>query len=438
MRRSGVIPVAILLLLGLARPLRAQNGPIQMSIVGTGSRAFPIAVSQLKNLSGDDRHQMSAAFVNTLVRDLDLSGFFKVLDPHAYIEDPQNSGYDLGQFNFADWSSINAYFLVKGAVSENGSDVTLEALLFDVTQQQRMMGKRFTGSRDEVARMARRFADAVLQATTGQRGPFDSRLAFVSTRGGRFKEVYTSTADGQELFQVTNNPTINLFPSFDRSTRRLLYLSYKGGVPALYLADLGTQRESRIETGLGRPVGGALMPDGASLVAAIERNGRTNLYLLDSSGREIKPLTDNRAINVDPSPSADGKRIAFTSDRSGSPQAYVMEVERGDASARRVTYRGEYNAAPSYSPKGDKIAYQSLVSRHFEIYTVGLSGGAPTRLTEGQSPCWSPDGRYLAFSSARSGNFRLYLIQVSSGKIVQLMEDQGNDTSPTWSWWLGD
>ena len=63
-----------------------------------------------------------------------------------------------------------------------------------------MMGKNFTGYAADVPRMARRFADAILEAATGQKGPFDSKLAFVSTGGGRFKEIYTQTIDGGDLF----------------------------------------------------------------------------------------------------------------------------------------------------------------------------------------------------------------------------------------------
>ena len=228
----------------------AQMGPITMPIVGPGGQLSPIAVSGLKNLGGDDDHRVGSAFVGTLRRDLELSGYFRLLDPHAYIEDPQQSGFELGQFNFADWRSINADFLVKGSVNASGGGVKLTAYLYDVAGQRRMMGKNFSGDASDVPRMARRFADAVLEAATGQKGPFDSKLAFVSTGGGRFKEVYTQSIDGQDLFKLTDNPTINLFPSFDRSTRYVLYLSFKSMAPALYLADLqrGARRGSTART----------------------------------------------------------------------------------------------------------------------------------------------------------------------------------------------
>src|SRR5271166_2932895 len=277
----------VLAALGHAAAQGAGAGPITMMIAGPGGQLSPIAVSGLKNLGGDDDHSIGSSFVGTLRRDLELSGYFRLIDPHAYIEDPQTSGFELGQFNFADWRSINADFVVKGSVNASGPGVKLTAYLYDVAQQRRMMGKNYSGDAGDVPRMARRFADAILEATTGQRGPFDSKLAFVSTQGGRFKEVYTQSIDGQGMYRLTDNPTINLFPSFDRSTRYVLYLSYKSMAPALYLADVKAQREAKIESPHGRVIGGTLSPDGEKIVAAIERDGATNLFLITREGAEI-------------------------------------------------------------------------------------------------------------------------------------------------------
>ena len=411
-----------------------------MPIMGPGGQLSPIAVSGLKNLGGDDDHHVGNAFVSTLRRDLELSGYFRLLDPHAYIEDPQSSGFELGQFNFADWRSINADFLVKGSVNASGG-VKLTAYLYDVAQQRRMMGKSYSGDAGDVPRMARRFADAILEAMTGQKGPFDSRLAFVSKGGGRFKEVFVQSVDGQDLVKLTSNPTINLFPSFDRSTSHVLYLSYKSMEPALYLVDLKAQTEMRITSPHGRVIGGTISPDGEQIVAAVERNGVTNLYLLTRDGAEIRQLTDTSGINVSPAISPDGAKMAFTSDRSGTPQIYLMSLAGG--SPKRVTYSGDYNTTPAFSPKGDKLAYQKRESGRFDIWTVPTDGGDPTQVTDGNGsneyPSWSPDGRYLAFSSTRAHNSRIYIMLVANRKIISaLTEGNGNDSCPAWSGWLGE
>src|SRR5215472_1373282 len=227
MKIHVAVVVAMLIAAMPARALAQSNLPSKLppiQITGAG-QLYPIAISGLKDLGGDDAHNVSRVFDTTLTKDLKLSSFFRIIDSQAYIEDPQTSGYDIGQFNFGDWRSINAEFLVKGAVTRHAGKVKVEALLFDVGEQRRMMGKRFIGKSDEVSEMARRFADAVLEAVTGKRGPFTTKLAFVSTRGGRFKEIYTSWLDGGMLYRVTDNPTINLFPSFDKTAQHLLYLS---------------------------------------------------------------------------------------------------------------------------------------------------------------------------------------------------------------------
>lgn len=444
MIRRLISTLTIFVLLSLAGARAAQAERLHMSFNEPGSTAAPIAVSEFKNLGGDDQGTASHDFVRVLRHDLDLSGFFSIVPPKSYIEDPQTSGYDLGKFNFANWSSLNAEFLVKGAVSVSGGQVSVEALMFDVAQQRRMFGTRFSGGPADVAQMARRFADSVLKAVTGTQGPFDTRIAFVSTRDGRFKEIYLASPDGGGLYRVTDNPTINLFPKFARSAGSVLYLSYKTGEPALYLFDVAGRTEIKIGSPHGKVIGGALSPDGSRIVAAVENGGHTNLFLLDRSGEEIRQLTEGHSINVNPAFSADGQQLAFTSDRSGGPQIYLMSV--GGGPARRLTYKGNYNTSPSFSPDGKWIAYQSR-SGGFNIFIIPAAGGQPVQLTQNagsnQSPCWSPDGRYLIFSSTRGGRARLYLMQVNTqsqtGKVISaLMEDEGNDTSPTWSWWLGE
>ena len=406
-------------------------------IVGA-ERVSPIAVADLKNLAGDDDHRVASVFTATLVRDLKLSGYFNVIDPHAYIEDSQSSGYDVGSFNFADWSSLNAEFLVKGAVTR-GAKLSLEVMLFDVGQQRRMMGRKYVGSPHEVGEMARRFADALMETVTGTRGPFATKLAFVSTRGGRFKEIYTSWLDGgPPLFRVTDNPTINLFPRFNQAADHLLYLSYKSMRPALYLVDLGRRVETRIEPPLGMAVGGALT-SGGRIIGAFSRGGQTNLYLLDQSGRELKALTDEHAINVSPSPCFASDAFTFGSDRSGTPQIYVMNLSGDDA--HRVTYKGDYNTAPAFSPDCRKIAYEGRSGGTFQIFVSNTDGSGTRQLTQqgsNEGPVWSPDGRYIAFSSRREGGTRIYMMLAADGKITgALTEGDGNDTNPAWSWWLG-
>ena len=318
----------------------------------------------------------------------------------------------------------------------------LTAYLYDVAQQRRMMGKNFSGDAGDVPRMARRFADAILEAATGQKGPFDSKLAFVSTRGGRFKEIYTQSIDGAGPFQADRQsdhqpvPELRSDHALSCSTCRSRAWRRRCTWPTCRRT-----RETKIDSPHGRVIGGTISPDGERIVASIERDGITNLYLLTREGDEIRQLTDTSGINVSPAFSPDGGTLAFTSDRSGTPQIYLMSLAGG--APKRITYSGDYNTTPAFSPKGDKLAYQSRDNGRFDIFTIPAGGGDPVQVTDGNGsneyPSWSPDGRYIAFSSTRGHNSRIYILMVSNRKIISaLTEGNGNDSCPAWSGWLGE
>lgn len=412
---------------------------VRGTIFGPGSRSYPIAVSPLKNLTASGvGKDLGVRFADILEKDLTLAGYFKVIDRTAYLEAPDSSGIEAETINFDNWSVLGALALVKGGFTLEGDILTLEAKLFDVPQRRQLTGKRYRGSVDLLRRMAHRFADEILLQFTGERGPFDSRIAFVSNRDGRFKEVYLMSLDGGDLQYVTKAQSITVSPSWAPDGRSLLYTSYKRGNPDLYVLDVISGRETRLSARIGLNLGGRFSPDGSMIALTIEDPTGSDLVLLDRAGEQIRKLTDHWAIDVSPSWSPDGRQIAFCSNRSGSPQIYVMNSD--GSQVRRVTFQGDYNTAPAWSPKGDRIAYVSRYEGGFNIFTVRPDGSDVRQLTQAagnnEDPSWSPDGRYLVFSSNRTGRKKLYVMDASGMSQVQLTHGSGDDTSPAWSRWL--
>jgi TolB protein len=405
-------------------------------IVGQGGQKFPIAVSPLKNLnSTNDIARLSEGIADTMIHDLDFSGWFKVLDRSAYIENPQNSGITLGSFDFKNWSTIGAEGLVKGGFSVQGDEVTVELRLFDVYQNKERVGKRYVGKVKDYRRIAHKFVDEIINQFTGVPGIFNTRIAYVSTSGGRFKEIYVSHLDGSEKFQVTNNRTINLSPSWTPDGRSILYSSFKDRAQTLFLFELYSGREVKFSPRAGHYIGGKVSPDGQTVAATLEIAGNSNLYLLDRSGNVIRRLTEDPGIEVSPSWSPDGRQLVYVADRSGSPQLYILDVASGKT--RRLTYSGSYNTSPEWSPKGDKIVYTGRVGSRFAIFTINVDGGDPRKLTseasDSEDPTWSPDGRFVAFSSNRAGKYQLYMMQASGENQRRLTGSGGDDTKPDWS-----
>lgn len=426
---ATALAAAALMLAGVAQ---AQ---VRGTIVGPGATSYPIAVSPLK--TGGDGGD-GERFADIVARDLDLSGLFKVIDRAAYIESPQSSGVTSDSINFDNWKTIGALALVKGTIEREGDGVVVEARLFDVLERKQLAGKRYRTSEGDLRRLAHRFADEIMLALTGERGPFDSRIAFASRRDGRFKEIWAMSLDGGDLRQVTHERLIALSPSWSPDSRSLLFTSYRTGNPSLFEMDLGGGAPRLVSAQRGLNLGGHFSPAGRAIAVALESGGQTDVALLEPSGQLIRWVTRDRALDVSPSWSPDGRSLVFCSDRGGGPQIYTVSADGGEA--RRVTYQGNYNTSPAWSPKGDRIAYASRIGRRFQVFVVDVKGGDAKQITntggDNEDPSWSPDGRYLVFSSTRDGRGALYISDASGAHQKRLTPLGADDSTPAWSRWL--
>lgn len=435
MRRWMLVVIGGALGLLVALPAVAQ---VRGTIFGPGLRNFPIAVSPLApHEGGAPAAEVATKFADMVSRDLEISGQFRTIDRNAYIE--KAAPYTADAINFPNWSVIGALALVKGWYTVSGNTLTVEVRLFDVYQRRQIVGRRYNGAVGDLRRMAHRFADEIMKELTGERGPFDSRIAFVSTRGGRFKELFVMSLDGGDTKQLTSNRTINLSPSWAADVGSLLYTSYQRGRPALFSMDLISGRNKPIWWKGGLNLGGRYSPDGSMIAVAVEDKGNTDIMLVRPDGQMIRRLTDSWALDLSPSWSPDGRQIAFTSDRGGSPQIYVQGVDGGEA--RRLTTKGNENTSPVWSPDGKRIAYVGRAGGGLNIFTTDVDGADVRQLTQAkgknEEPSWSPDSRYIVFSSTRSGRQKLYVVDAATGSSqVQLTAGDGDDSHPAWSRWL--
>lgn len=412
------------------------DAQVRGTIVGPGATSFPIAVSPLKG--GGEGARDGTLFADIVARDLDLSGLFKVIDRSAYIENAQSSGVTSDTIDFQDWKTIGALALVKGTIERGADGVVIEARLFDVVEAKQLAGKRYRTGEGDVRRIAHRFADEIMLALTGERGPFDSRIAFASRRDGRFKEIWAMSLDGGDLRQVTRERMIALSPSWSPDAGSLLFTSYRTGNPSLFSMERSGGTPRMISSQHGLNLGGRWSPAGRAIAVALESGGQTDIALLDPQGQLIRWVTRDRALDVSPSWSPDGRSLVFCSDRGGGPQIYVVSVDGGPV--RRVTYQGNYNTSPSWSPKGDRIAYASRIGKRFQVYTIDAGGAEAKQVTssggDNEDPQWSPDGRYLVFSSTRDGRGAIYFSDASGAHQKRLTPPGGDDSNPAWSRWL--
>ena len=412
--------------------VRADAVPLRAEITSPGMMRVPIALAPLAPISQPDS-RLEAEFARVLAGDLEISGMFRVLDPASYIDSVPPGALAAEAVNFLNWQSIGARGLLLGRYERSGSNLMVEVAFFDVPGRVMLGGRRFNGPASDVARMAHRTADAILAFTTGIEGPFDSRIAFVSNRGGYAKEINVFTFDGA-VTKVTNHRTVTMAPSWSNDSSSIVFTSFRGGAPSLYSIALRSKVESPLASKMGLNVGGAWRPDGSAIAVAREEGGNTDIYLLNFGTQNQQRLTDHWGIDVDPSWSPDGSELAFCSSRGGTPQVYTMNPSSKEA--RRITLSGSYNCAPVWSPNGKHIAYAGRVGRDFHVFVVPASGGEARQLTftgSNEDPTWSPDSRFIVFSREEGSDRKLYLVDITGRWERQLTTGSGDDSSPSWS-----
>jgi TolB protein len=426
------VVVASIVGLGLVRPAAAV---VSGDIFGPGSTQIPLASVPLKGGGDGPAAALGAKFASILAHDLELSGYFKPIDPRSFPERPETMGLTAAATDFPAWSATGAQDVVKGTIDLNGGRVQLEARMFDVPSQAEVdaVGRRFEGTAKDVPRMAHRMADAILEYLTGERGPFDSEIAFTSRRGGPLKDVYLFDFDGAAPARLTNERSIVVAPRWHPSGDEILFVSYREHTPHLFRMALGSRAVRKAVAGNVAILNGAWSPDGSKLLVARDVGGNTDVYLLDSAGKPLKRLTDHWGVDVSPTWAPDGRRFAFCSARSGSPQIYVMNVD--GSGLQRVSFHGNYNTSPSWAPKGDRIAYTTR-ENGFQIVVTGADGTGGRYVTRNgvnEDPSWAPDGRYLVYSARRGGRSVLVMSDREGRMQRELTTGRGDDTSPAWS-----
>lgn len=411
-------------------------GKVYIDIDSPAFQQFPIAIPDFKNLENNDGdNSLSVELSNSLSSMLKITGYFRIINKNAYLEDQNSAGITAETTDFVEWSAIGSEFLVKGGYTGAPDGISIEYRLFDVVEGKLIAGKKYWGTRKELNAIAIKFAGEILLALTGEPGVFDTKIAFTGKKG-KNSDIYAVNFDGSDIAKITNNKTITVLPHWSIDGKMLSFTSYMRGNPDLYLLDMVTNRMKRLSHHKGLNLSGPWSPDGKKLLLTLSKDGNEELYVMDYGENKITRLTRDPAIDVSPSWSPDGSKIAFVSNRSGSPQIFVMNAD--GSKVRRLTFEGNYNTSPSWCPTGKRIIYEGTSNGCFQLFSIDEDGSNFMQLTFENGGCeyptWSPDGRYIAFSSGGNGKSRICIINSNGLNFRVLYENSELEAVyPSWS-----
>lgn len=438
-----LVPTTLALLLaalgGLDAPAMAQDLDqeiVDLVLERRGRSPVRIAFPESEQQNASNGLAGATRTLDATIRsDLEISGVFILSGPGdlSVLELSGDTARDLEQYR-----SLGNQALLIVETSSNGDEMTVEARVIDLPSRQDVYAKRYRGGFDLARRIGHIIADEIILQYSGRRGLGQTRLAFWSDRNG-YKEIYLMEYDGSDQRPVTAHQSISMSPAWSPTSDGLSYVTFVGGLPNVYFADLSTGRKNALLPKGAHNTSPSFSPDGSKIVFASSMNGNWEVFSADRSGGNLRQLTHSRGIDTNPSWSPNGREIAFTSNRGGQPQIYVMDAE--GSNLRRISFGGTYNDGAAWSPNGSVLAYASRRGGSFDLAVSHLVTGESRFVTAGgandETPTFSPDGRRIAFASDRSGRAQIYVVDVEGREVSQLTSE-GTNRAPDWSPYLGE
>jgi len=264
------------------------------------------------------------------------------------------------------------------------------------------------------------------------------QLIFQSKRDGRgCDQIYKMNVDGSNVKMVSNGE--------GRTTCSYFLKGNKRGVDHTLITGA---KECPPNPDMSQGYVWAVYPD-------------FDLYTSKPDGSDIRKLTETKGYDAEATVSPDGKKIVFTSERSGDLELYSMNID--GTNILQLTDAIEYDGGAFYSPDSKMIVYRrstpkteaeilrykGLLARHlivptvFELWVMNADGSNKLQITNLASgsfaPFFTPDGKKIIFctnyfaTDPRKRNFDLALVDLDGTGLERVTFNESFDGFPMFS-----
>ena len=224
---------------------------------------------------------------------------------------------------------------------------------------------------------------------------------------------------------------------------KIAFESQRDGNSEIYVMNPDGTGETNLTDNPSIDTTPAWSPDGTKVAFSSFRTGDLEIFVMNADGTNPINLTNSANTDLAPSWSPDGTKIAFHTFRDAGSglqsEIYVMDADGTDQV--NLSQNAAIDVFPTWSPDGTRITFVRvpLFSSDAEIIVMDAATGAmQTNLTNNSASdgpaAWSPDGSKIAFGSSRDDNFgEVYVMNADGSGVTRLTTSAGGDGEPTWS-----
>ncbi len=434
------------------------EGRVYINIGAAKVKKSLIAVSPFvleKPFSSPEHAAAGKIMHERLEKNLKISGYFHILPPKAFIEDPASKApYPYPEsrqgFRYQNWRLAGADFLLMARYSVIDGNIDLFAAFYHIRSKKTGFRKKYSFPLSQAEPAADRLANDIVRHLSGKISVFETKIAAIRTTSGSKKELFVMDWSGRRARRLTYHRSIALSPSWSPKGDKIAYTAFvyntrlKGRTAALFLYDLKTDKIRILSRRRGANIGADFLPGGRELLVTLGiGRGNMDIFRLNLKTSAAIPLTNGPrgVIHVEPAAHPRTSRIAFSSDQSGGTMIYTMD-QKGKT-LRRLTYAGSHNSSPDWDPEKERLVFSGRSGGRFDLFLINANGSGLRRLTSlrkangrwanCESPSFSPDGRFVAFSSDLSGSYQLYIMNLDDLAIERITFDRHDYKSPKWS-----
>lgn len=430
----------------------AQDAEIAIGNAEQDKDKLVIDDPELNNLTGEQKRL--AAELIELVRN-DFSFYKHKFNSVDYSDKGKNS---YSSPDVTKWQAGGvSYFISSRMDNSSGESIEANFKVWNILTKKEVLSKSFKVAKSELRSQGHRVSDALYQSITGKPSVFNAKIVFLSDRtSGKDidKELYIMDFDGRRVDKLTNFNSVVLSPAISPDNSKIMFsvIATHKEVSRnkvrmiknidLKVFDLKTKKFETISEKPGINSGAIFASNSNFIYLTLSYSGNADIYEMNISSGAMRKITTHYGDDVDPSLTKDGRLMTFLSSRSGKAHIYTMDPSVAEKDLKRISFVGQFNATPRFSPDGKEIAFSSWVDNSFDLYRIGSDGNNLVRLTKNfgsnEEPSYSPDGEFIIFTSKRVINRHkavqdIYIMNREGEILGQLTQDFGRCFSALWT-----